>query len=77
MHSASPTTKTADSYVDRPVPGVSVLTPSSPSVDKAAASLATWLRTGGSFLRDLQWVRPSAAGELLALPACFNTEVGR
>jgi hypothetical protein len=55
-----------------PTPGVSDLNRCSPHSDRAAAHLCMWLRGRGDFLRERQWLRPSAAGEILLMPACFR-----
>jgi hypothetical protein len=53
-----------------PTPGVSDLHRCSPYSDRAAAHLSMWLRGRRDFLRERQWLRATAAGEILLTPEC-------
>lgn len=44
---------------------------------QAAHSIAEWLAHKGegislAYLRELQWLRPSAGGEIVVIPDCFR-----
>jgi hypothetical protein len=57
-----------------PTPGVSDLHPGSSFVDRAAADLSMWLRGGEDYLREHQWLRGSAAGEIIVMPHAFYND---
>lgn len=45
------------------------------AIEEAGRSLSRWLAGEPSYLRELQWLRPSAGGEVLVMPECFRVEV--
>jgi hypothetical protein len=57
-----------------PTPGVSCLHPCSCFEDRAGAHLSMWLRGRRDLLRDRQWLKPSAGGEIILMPAGFRAE---
>jgi hypothetical protein len=49
-------------------------------VRDSARSLAEWMTGRGEgvssgYLRERQWLRPSAGGELIAMPECYRFDI--